>query len=370
MPELQFAKPISKYIETTGVLQKMAGEKQRQEQMAESHGLQTQSRQLGLEGQRSQNQLLEMEQQSRARQNQEGLLQDIAVGAAYADTPEKWNEVIDHFVSRGLKDAENYRDSFDKREMFIKLGHPDTRGEAMTEFQRLSLDVRQQELDFRKQQQGDVKLTPTTQKILDTAQTAAFDSGTQANEMELLAKDLGALDVGGGVASTTTEKFKQILGSQEEVTDLRRRFRGFRASQAVNNLPPGVASDKDIELALSGFPAENANSLTIQRFLRGQSKLARLDQAYNTLKSELISEKGSTSGLLKEWKAKLKDQEFVGELFAGIEGISQVEDTSTIQRPPPQADSQVAQFQEGQTATNPQTGERLVFANGQWQPAP
>ncbi len=339
MPELLLGKPVSKYIETTGVLQQMAGEKQRQQQLAERHGLEVQSG-------KTRNELLGMEKDSRRQQMQENLFQDIAIGAAYAKegaTPEeqkqRFNDVIDNFVKRGLTDAEQYRDSSDKLDMFVNLGLPQTRAKAMTEFQQIqaknqerTLDIRQSELDFKKQRGSEVKLTPTTQKILDTAQTKAFDSGTQANEMELLAQDLGALDVGGGAGSTLTEKFKQVLGSQEEVTDLRRRFRGFRASQAVNNLPPGVASDKDIELALGGFPAENANAETIQRFLNGQSKLARLDQAYNALKSELISEKGSTSGLLKEWKSKLKDRDFVEQIFSGIEGISKVEDTSTIEK--------------------------------------
>ena len=150
--------------------------------------------------------------------------------------------------------------------------------------------IRREELGFRQEQANKVSLTPTTQKILDAAQTKSFDSGQQAREMELLARDLTQIDIGGGVTSTTSEKFKQVLGSQEAVTDIRRRFRGFRASQAVSNLPPGVASDKDIELALSGFPAENANSQTIQSFLAGQPKVARLVEGFNIVKSELISE--------------------------------------------------------------------------------
>lgn len=189
--------------------------------------------------------------------------------------------------------------------------------------------IRREELGFRQSQAEKVSLSPTVQKILDTSQTKAFESGEQAREMELLARDLTKADISGGVASTTSEKFKQALGSQEEVTDLRRRFRGFRASQAVTNLPPGVASDKDIELALSGFPAENANNQTIQSFLIGQAKLARLIEGFNIVKSELISETGGTAGLLKEWRERLEDEEFQASLFANIGGISSVSDTSS-----------------------------------------
>lgn len=190
-------------------------------------------------------------------------------------------------------------------------------------------NIRRDELGFRQSQANKVDLSPTVQKILDASQTKAFESGEQAREMELLAKDIAAVDISGGVASTTSEKFKQVLGSQEEVTDLRRRFRGFRASQAVTNLPPGVASDKDIELALSGFPAENANAETIQSFLRGQAKLARLQEGFNIVKSELISDTGGTAGLLTEWRERLEDEEFQASIFSGIDGIDSVDDTTS-----------------------------------------
>jgi len=195
--------------------------------------------------------------------------------------------------------------------------------------------IRREELGFRKQQGQKVELSPTVQKILDASQTAAFDSGEQAREMELLAADLKDFDIGGGSSSTFSEKAKELLGSEEAVSDLRRRFRAIRSSRAVNNLPPGVASDKDIEMALSGFPGENANAETIQRFLRGQAKLARLDEAYNIVKSELLSEQGDTRGLISTWRNKLQDAEFQAATFKDIDGIRSVDDTSTVTRPQP-----------------------------------
>lgn len=193
-------------------------------------------------------------------------------------------------------------------------------------------NLRRDELGFRKEKDNKISLSPTTQKILDAAQSDAFSSGESAREMELLSKDLSELDIGGGSAVTFSEKMKQVTGSEEAVSDLRRRFRAFRSSRAVDNLPPGVASDKDIELALSGFPGETANNETIQRFLRGQAKLARLDEAYNIYKSELLSKQGDTRGLIKGWREKLQDKEFQSAIFKNIEGIDAVEDTSSIKR--------------------------------------
>jgi hypothetical protein len=196
------------------------------------------------------------------------------------------------------------------------------------------------------------------QKILDGAQTSAFESGEQARELELLAQDLNEIDIGGGTTSTFSEKAKQILGSEEAVSDLRRRFRSFRASRAVNNLPPGVASDKDIELALSGFPGENANAETIQRFLRGQAKLARLDEAYNIVKSELISTQGDTRGLIKSWREKLGDQDFQSAIFKGIEGISSTEDTTSMSMPTITSDDEYNALPSGAQFIDPQGNRR------------
>ena len=131
MTELQMSSPVSRYIETTGTLQKMAGEKARQQQMGERHGLAMQTGQ-------ARNELLGIEKQAGQQRQQESLMRDIAQGAAYADTPEKWNQVIDHFVGRGMKSAEQYRDQFEMRDLFIKLGHPQTRSAAVQEMQDIA----------------------------------------------------------------------------------------------------------------------------------------------------------------------------------------------------------------------------------------
>lgn len=189
--------------------------------------------------------------------------------------------------------------------------------------------LRAEELGFRKDQAGELKISPTVQKILDSSQERAFSAGESARELELLAKDISGVDLGQGVPSTFSEKLKAATGSTDAVSDLRRRFRGFRSSRAINNLPPGVASDKDIELALSGFPAENANDNTINSFLLGQAKLARIEEAFNITKSELISETGGTSNLLKVWNSKIKDPDFQESIFSGISGISRADQSGT-----------------------------------------
>ena len=149
------------------------------------------------------------------------------------------------------------------------------------------------------------ELKPGVQKILDAAQTEAVESDARARQLGLLASDLQNVDIGGGTSASFNEFLKERLGAQDDVTELRRRYNAIRSSEAVQNLPPGVASDKDIELALKGFPKDNAPASQLISFLRGAEKLARYRADYNRVKSELISEQGSTRNLLKELRKRM-----------------------------------------------------------------
>ena len=58
-------------------------------------------------------------------------------------------------------------------------------------------------------------------------------------------------------------------------------------------LPPGVASDKDVELALAAFPTETSSPANIAGFLRGMSKLQAYEGAMNSAKAEWIQQNGT-----------------------------------------------------------------------------
>lgn len=165
----------------------------------------------------------------------------------------------------------------------------------------------------------DKGLSPTVQKILDKAQTDYFDSDRKSREFEVVANDiLKSSDMfGGGLKAKWTESYKDMTGNQDAITELRRSFYGVRASQAVSNLPPGVASDKDIQLALSGFPTENANGQQVASFLKGMAKLERLKAEFNSFKSGMLSETGSTKNLINEWKVHAETLGIYGDKSQG-----------------------------------------------------
>lgn len=86
------------------------------------------------------------------------------------------------------------------------------------------------------------------------------------------------------------------------VSELRLAYNGVRASEAVTLLPPGVASDADIKLALSGFPPENANGKHIASFLKGLAKLEEQQAEFAEFKSTYISDNGTERGMFQAWK--------------------------------------------------------------------
>ena len=154
--------------------------------------------------------------------------------------------------------------------------------------------------------------------------------------LETLASDIEKSNFQGGISGELDEFFKNQLGTQDDVTNLKTEFFKIRASQAVKNLPPGSASDVDVALALQGFPNQKANKDQVASFLRGVSKLELVNQSFNDFKSDLISRTKGTKGLIQKWRTKItsprirehfpKEDFTVGDLW-----MTAAEDNLTIE---------------------------------------
>lgn len=149
------------------------------------------------------------------------------------------------------------------------------------------------------------ELSSHLQKRLSVATDDAIKAENDIGRFEALANEIERADFGGGlIGSTWAEAAKEATGTQDAVSGLRRQFNAIRASQVVNNLPPGAASDADIALALSGFPSDKANKQQVTGFLRGLAKLQRVNAEFNNYKAEYISDNGSERGMLQSWKSR------------------------------------------------------------------
>lgn len=127
-----------------------------------------------------------------------------------------------------------------------------------------------------------------TRKLINESATLAATSKQSANQMNDLAKRIEGLG-GYGAAARLGEFAKSTIGVEGYETSLRQEYTRLRNQAAIKSLPPGPATDKDIELALRGFPKETSDSKLVASFLRGMAKLQDIDSAVSNAKTDWLA---------------------------------------------------------------------------------
>ena len=129
-------------------------------------------------------------------------------------------------------------------------------------------------------------------KIVNDSVTSSMASRSLASQYESLANNIST-ELRSGVAARGAEAVKRFFGNEDQITRLRQEYRRLRNSQVLQNLPPGAASDVDIQIAMEAFPPETADPDVLVRFLRGTAKLQRYDAALASAKAEWTAQNGS-----------------------------------------------------------------------------
>jgi hypothetical protein len=137
------------------------------------------------------------------------------------------------------------------------------------------------------QKQGN--LDPSSIKIVNDSAIASASLEQAAGKTLDLATKIEQAGGVSGVMARASEAYKSTFGNQDFVTQLRNEYTRLRNSAAIKALPPGVATDKDIELALKGIPPETANAATQASFLRGMAKMQQYEAATESAKSEWVN---------------------------------------------------------------------------------
>ncbi len=139
---------------------------------------------------------------------------------------------------------------------------------------------------------GTTKLDAAQRKIVDEAVVSAATANQVAGNLESLASQFESAGGGWGQISRMGEFFKNSLGMQNQMSALRQEYIRVRNNLAMKSLPPGPATDRDIELAMAGFPKETANSQEIAQFLRGMSKLSKIESSVSSARADWVSANG------------------------------------------------------------------------------
>lgn len=129
-------------------------------------------------------------------------------------------------------------------------------------------------------------------KIINDSTVSSVSADQSAGQVQDLAGRLEKEGGGYGAFGTASEWLKKATGNQDSMTQMRNEYTRIRNSQAMKMLPPGSASDKDVAMAMGGFPPETADAKTMASFLRGMAKLNQYTAVAENAKAEWVNSVG------------------------------------------------------------------------------
>ena len=137
------------------------------------------------------------------------------------------------------------------------------------------------------------KLSVNMEKAIEKSAGDAAASRNAADSMTTLADTLEKEKPTPGLFGNAENMFAKLTGQDNYLRDMRIRFNQLANAQATKLLPPGPASDKDIEFARKGIPSETDNPMVMARWLKGMAKMESNNAKFNEFRSEWMSANGS-----------------------------------------------------------------------------
>ena len=104
-----------------------------------------------------------------------------------------------------------------------------------------------------------------------------------------------------GIQGKAGEAWKYFTGSEDYLTSVRKNYSDIKVRNVVNNLPPGVASDKDIDMVMEPWPEGTSDYGFIKRKLEAIARLEEGRAAYRAFEADYISKNRRRDGLARAW---------------------------------------------------------------------
>lgn len=261
-------------------------------------------------------------------QNNAGELQRVGLNPAdvaqtYQQNPKQFGEFVDHLgmAALGPVDYFNAQDKIAGQEIDrgklaeqirsnqaseenTRRGQNMSYSSAMTGHnlaaQRLALD--QQEFGLKVQQAKEKsqqliseapKLSVNMEKGIETAVNNATASSNSADSMSALAQQFRQEKPTTGLFGNANNMFSKLTGSETALRDLRIRQNAIINSQVLKYLPPGPATDRDVNLAREGAPSSWDDPEIVANWLDANARLERRNAQFNEFKSEWMSANGN-----------------------------------------------------------------------------
>ena len=151
------------------------------------------------------------------------------------------------------------------------------------------------------QNAGNPPLSDAATVRVNDAFTASDAARTRAGQLtELNDKITAAVrdDIAGsgGQIGRAYRTLFEGVGGATEYARLLREFTRLRNAEVVRALPPGPATDRDIQLISRGFPGENGSTEEIQQFLSAASRMATYEADYNRFRGMFMDANRGSMG--------------------------------------------------------------------------
>ena len=137
------------------------------------------------------------------------------------------------------------------------------------------------------------------EKAIGEVDSRIQQSDEHIYELRTLGEDLDSVkdEWTAGMQGKLGEEWKELTGAQDKVTAVRTQYRRIRNALAVQNLPPGVASDKDIAMVLEGFPSDFTNYEELRKYITAMERAEKKIKAYHQYESNWLSTKKTRTGM-------------------------------------------------------------------------
>ena len=210
--------------------------------------------------------------------------------AAYGEA-NSFLSIPEQLKTQDKKRVQNSRD--------VQGGTIITYSDGSQEFKKFGEEVAQAAIDVAQRELP--KLTSSMQNKQLEFQESANNAYSLAEKTSTLADRLQAIDLPTGTASNVRETFLNVMGGQDEVSNLRKDYTRIRNKLITANLPQGPATDKDIELIAAGFPPPSASKEQLTDFLRAMSRGQEAVAKFDEFKSVFLQENGNITRAVRDF---------------------------------------------------------------------
>ena len=145
-------------------------------------------------------------------------------------------------------------------------------------------------------------LPASVQKSVNTLIDDADANDTNAERFDYIIEDIDEHGGAEGIFGQVGEFLKNTFGWQGGTSEWKTKYRDLKNSTAINNLPPGVASDRDIQIVMAGFPDEHWDKEQLKSWIKGYQKLLRYQASYKRFRADWMTEhRGRQAGMREAW---------------------------------------------------------------------